>query len=113
MRRRSGAVLLEAMVALAVLGAIASTAAWQTAELLNAVSRIRTAEENIRAAQRLLTAVSLWPREDLDRHLGNGPQGPWMMYVERVGDDIYEVVLRDTVSERPVLRTALLREPGR
>jgi type II secretory pathway pseudopilin PulG len=109
--RRDGMVLLEALVAIAILGTVASAAAWKTAETLHAVSRMHAREAEVRAAQRLLSAVSLWPREDLDRHLGARPQGRWMMHVDRTTETLYEIALIDSVSARVVLRTALFREP--
>jgi hypothetical protein len=108
---RAGAVLLEVMVALAILGVIASTAAWRTAEWMHTVHRAHTAEAQVRDAQRLLTAVSLWPREDLDRHLGARPQGAWMLSVDRASPELYRVTLRDTASRAVALRTTLYRAP--
>lgn len=111
MRARHGVILLEALVAIAILGTVASAAAWQTAELLQAVTRVHGREAEVRSAQRLLSAVSLWPREDLDRHLGNTTQGMWTMRIERVSGTLYEVLLLETASSAVVLRTALYREP--
>jgi type II secretory pathway pseudopilin PulG len=112
-RGQAGAVLLEVLVALSVLGVIASAAAWRTGEWLHTVRRVHAAEEEMRAAQRLFSAVSLWPREDLDRHLGSRPQGPWTLEVERAAPDLYRVALRDSASRATLLRTALYREPER
>jgi hypothetical protein len=108
--RRHGVVLLEALVAIAVVGMIASAAAWKTAETLHAVSRTHAREAEMRAAHGLMSAVYLWPREDLDRHLGSRPQGAWTMHIDRVSTTLYEVMLVDTVSGGVLLRTALFRE---
>ena len=107
--RSRGAALLEALVALAVLGTVGSAAAWSVTESLRAVQRIHVRETGQRGASRLLTAISLWPRADLDRHLGNTPQGPWRLYIERPTRTIYTVTLRDTTGT-PLLQTALYRE---
>jgi type II secretory pathway component PulJ len=109
--RRDGVVLLEALVAIAILGTVASAAAWKTAETIHSVRRTHAREAEVRAAHRLMTAVSLWPRDDLDRHLGSRPQGSWTMHVERVSATLYEILLVDTVSAGVVLRTTLYREP--
>ncbi len=107
---RRGAALLEAVVALAVLGAVASAAAWNATESLRAVIRIHEREQAQRQAGRLLTAVSLWPRADLDRHLGTSRQGPWRLRVDRPLTRIYEVSVVDSLSNVVLLRTALYRE---
>ncbi len=107
--RRPGAVLLEVMVALAVLATVGGTAAWMCSESIRAVGRAHAAEAEIRRAQRFLSAVSLWPREDLDRHLGGTAQGPWRLHVERVRPDLYEIALTDTASSRALLESALYR----
>lgn len=107
---RPGAVLLEVMVALAVLATVGGTAAWMCSESIRAVGRAHTAEAEIREAQRFLSAVSLWPRDDLDRRLGATSQGPWQLHIERVRPDLYEIALTDGASGRVLLESALYRE---
>ena len=104
-----GAVLLEVMVALTVLATVGGTAAWMCSESIRTVVRAHAVESEVRQAERFMAAVSLWPREDLDRHLGSSPQGAWRLYVDRVRPDLYEVALVDTTSEWVLLSTALLR----
>jgi prepilin-type N-terminal cleavage/methylation domain-containing protein len=107
---RQGFVLLEVLVALAIIGIVGSAAAWKTAELLYVVSRVHSTEADVRHAQRLLSAVSLWPREDLDRRLGGRRQGMWILHIERTTNDVYEIMIRDTLSGGTVLRTAVFRD---
>lgn len=107
---RRGAALLEALVALAVLGTVGSAAAWSATESLRAVARFHEREQVQRKADRLLTAVSLWPRADLDRHLGSSRQGPWRLRIDRPLITIYDVSLIDTVSNAVLIRTSLYRE---
>jgi type II secretory pathway pseudopilin PulG len=105
-----GAALLEALVALALLGTVGSAAAWSATESLQAVQRMHTREAEQRAADRFFTAVSLWPREDLDRHLGSHPQGRWRLRVDRPLPSIYAITLSDTTSGAALLQTALFRD---
>ncbi len=106
-----GAALLEALVALALLGTVGSAAAWSATESLRAVQHLHSRENDQRLAARFFTAVSLWPREDLDRHLGDRPQGPWRLRIDRPVRTVYTVTLSDTVSGGTVLlQTALYRE---
>jgi type II secretory pathway component PulK len=110
-RRRRGAALLEALIALAVLGTVGSAAAWQATESMRAVNRMHEREQEQRAAARLLTAISLWPREDLDRHLGSRVQGPWRVRIDRPAlSALYTVSISDTASGTVLLETALYRE---
>ena len=111
---RRGAVLLEALIALAVLATIGSAAAWSASEAMRAVGHVHEEEMRVRSAARLLTATSLWPRADLDRHLGSRGQGPWRMRIDRPRSSLYEVSLTDTLTGRVLLRTSLWRpEPNR
>lgn len=107
---RKGAVLLEALLALTILATVGSAAAWMASEAIRTVARVHNEENRIRSAARLLTAVSLWPREDLDRHLGWRTQGPWRMRIDRPHSRLYEVSLADGATGKVLLRTNLYRE---
>jgi len=110
---RGGAILLEAVLALAILGVIVSGAAWMASESLRALNHARTAEAEMRDANRLLTAVSLWPVDDLDRRLGSTVQGPWHLRIDRVSVHLYEVALLDPESgNHRLIGTTLFRGPG-
>jgi type II secretory pathway pseudopilin PulG len=106
---RRGAVLLEALVALAVLASVGVAAAWSASESLRAVARAHAREADVRLATRLLTAVTLWSREDLDRHLGTRQQGPLSMRVDRPTAALYEISLMDSTKRTVLLRTTLFR----
>jgi type II secretory pathway pseudopilin PulG len=102
-------VLLEAMVALAILGIAGAAAAWSVAETMSALSRAQARESEVRTASRLARAVSLWSRSDLDRHLGATAQGELVLLVERPTAHLYSVAVVQR-SGRPVLRTTLYRD---
>jgi type II secretory pathway pseudopilin PulG len=106
-----GAVLIEAIVALAVLGAVGGSAAWAVSESLRTAAVAWQHEDELRAAGRFMTAVSLWPRQDLDRHLGTSRQGEWRLSVERNAPGLYAVTLADSTGARPLLITMLRRDP--
>src|SRR6266699_2387326 len=72
-----------------LLGTVGSAAAWSATEALRAVQRMHARESDQRLAARFITAVSLWPREDLDRHLGDRPQGPWRLRIDRPLRTVY------------------------
>ena len=108
-RGSRGAALLEALVALALLGSVGSAAAWSASESLAAVQRMHAREAHQRAAARLLDVVSLWPREDLDRHLGNRREGSWRLRIDRPVPAIYVVSVSDSTGLIILLQTALYR----
>lgn len=105
-----GAALLEALIALAVLGTVGSAAAWSATESMRAVTRMHTREAEQRSAARLLIAASLWARDDLDRRLGTRAQGAWRMRIDRPTRTLYTVSVSDTSSGAILVQTALFRE---
>ena len=108
-RRRAGAALLEAIVALAVFGSAGTAALVLVRDSARAVEHAREAERALRDADAFMTAVSLWTRDDLDRRLGDRPQGAWRLTILRPDPALYELVLRDTLSNAVLLATALHR----
>jgi type II secretory pathway pseudopilin PulG len=104
-----GAALLETIVALAILATVATAGAWLASESLRAVSHVHQEEARVRSAERFLSAVSLWPREDLDRHMGWSLQGPWRLRVDRPRRFMYVVSLTDTLSGAVALGGAVFR----
>lgn len=108
-RNESGAGLLEVIAAVAILSIAAVTAVTASAESVNAVRRAREADVELRTAAAFLEAVALWTRDDLDRHLGDRPQGTWRMTVGRPLPTLYTVALSDSATGRILLRTSLFR----
>lgn len=104
--------LLEALVALTILATAAASVVAFANDSTLAVRHARDAEKEMRRASALLDAVALWPREDLDRHLGGRQEGPWYLHIARVTPALYSVVLTDSSGARELLRTAVYR-PGR
>ena len=111
--RRIGAALLEVMVALTILATAGLAAISLTREAIKAVEHARSADRELAKASAFLEAVALWPREDLDRRLGERAQGSWWLRIDRPHPMIYELVLSDATRSREILRTALYRpEPA-
>ena len=106
---RAGAVLLEVMVALAILAVAGVAAVAATGESMRAAARLRESEHRIRAASAFLEAVALWPREDLDRRLGDRAQGGWRLRIMRPSPTIYEIALTDSTGADLLLETAVYR----
>jgi type II secretory pathway pseudopilin PulG len=113
-RCRRGAVLLEAIVALVILSVAGTAAVTLVGQSADAVRRARLAEAEMREANAFFHSVALWTRDDLDRRLGERPQGAWKLLIQRPTPTLYEVVLTDSAVTREILRTSLFRpEPPR
>ena len=108
-RVRRGAVLLEAIVALTILAIAGAVIVALAADSARAIERAASADAATRRASAFLDAVALWPREDLDRHLGARPEGEWKLIVERPTQTLYTVTLADSTATKTILRTTLFR----
>jgi len=106
-------VLLEVLVALAILGAAGAALATLAVGATDAVHRAERLDDDVRRASAFLDVVALWPREDLDRHLGAHPQGELVLEVQHVTPTLYTVAIADSGDARPLLRTALYRAESR
>lgn len=109
LRIRRGSVLLETVAALAVLGIVAPAALLLSSDAIATARRASALDGEVRDAQRLISAISLWPSTDLDRHLGESVQGDWSLRVHRPTPHLYEVRIVDAVSGGLVLETAIYR----
>ena len=106
---REGVVLLEAIVALTILAIAGAAVVALATDSARAVERARDADAAMARASALLDAVALWPREDLDRHLGNRIEGQWRIVVDRATPTLYGVTLADSTGTRVLLHTVLFR----
>ncbi len=102
--------LLEVIIALAVLGtAILALTGWMLSSA-SAVERARKSERDVERASAFLDHVALWPAADLDRRLGDNPQGPWRLRVARPAPRLYEITIADSARAGTLLlRTAVYR----
>lgn len=101
--------LLEAIVALTILAIAGGAVVVLATDSARAIARAAAADEATRRASAFLDAVALWPRADLDRHLGARPEGEWQLIVDRPTPTLYTVTLADSGESRFLLRTTLYR----
>ena len=101
--------LLEAIVALTILTLAMLASVAMVRQGVESVRRAEEAEREIRQASAFMDAIALWPRADLDRHLGDRAEGPWRLMIGRPIRTLYLVALTDSASRRELLRTALYR----
>jgi len=76
---------------------------------IDSLRRAQAAERETERASEFFDAVALWPRSDLDRHLGDRAQVPWRLIVNRPLPTLYTVTLTDSTGGRLLLTTALYR----
>lgn len=101
--------LLEVIVAMTILVIAAlSTVAW-VSQAVDSVVRAGAAAAAADSASDYLDRIALWPREDLDRHLGPRQEGVWSVTVERTTSVLYTVTMRDSTDSHTILRTTLYR----
>jgi type II secretory pathway component PulJ len=108
-KSRAGVVLLEAIVALTILTVAALASVAMVRQAIDSAQRAQETERDVRKASAFMEAIALWPRADLDRHLGDRPEGSWRLTIERPVRTIYLVALTDSSSHRELLHTALFR----
>ena len=107
--RRRGAALLEVLVALVIITTAGASVAALASETARAVSHARDSELEIERARDFFEQVTLWPRDDLDRHLGTREQGLWRLDVEHIATALYSLVLTDSSGSHALLRTVVFR----
>jgi len=108
----SGAALLEALAALAILGTSALALAAHARQTLATTEMLRAAESDVAEAGAFLDAVVLWPVADLDRRLGERRNGPWRLEIVRDPLQLYHVTVRDSAGRRVLVATTLYRPGG-
>lgn len=110
---RCGFTLIETLAALMIVGlgvfAILSTGIAGA----RAVSAMSAREAHLESADELMRVVSLWPRADLDRHLGDRHEGPFILTIQLLTADVYQITIRDSSSLHswPLLVSSTYREP--
>jgi len=106
---REGIVLLEAIVAMTILAIAGAAVVALATDSARAVDRARAADAAMEQASAFLDAVALWPREDLDRHLGARDEGAWRLIVDRPTPTLYTLSLADSAGRHLLLHTVLYR----
>jgi len=107
--KRVGAVLLEALVAIAIVGLVGVAALAMVAESTRLVRETRDLEGTYRDANAFFESVALWTRTDLDNRLGERPQGRWYLRIDRLATELYSVSLVDSSRREVLLQTSLYR----
>jgi type II secretory pathway component PulJ len=105
-----GAMLLEAVIALAIVSVVGISMLALIAALQRDQGRLATLERRIASADHVMTAMVLLTREDLDRRLGRHGSGEFSVEVERPERTLYRIAVADTSRpDRELLTTVIYR----
>jgi len=105
--------LFEVIVALTIFSIAALSATVWVRQVVLTVEQAAHAADDARRASDYMDVIALWPREDLDRHLGERRQGIWLVQVRRPAPTIYDVMIFDSTGSRALVRTSLCRQESR
>jgi hypothetical protein len=92
-RTEHGAVLLEVLAALAILGLAGLALLELVAGHLEAVATARERERELWDEERLLVAHALLSATDLDRRLGARAAGPYIVSIQRPERELYRIAV--------------------
>lgn len=101
--------LLEVVIALAILSFAGLSAMRAVSDTATTVVRAEATEDDIRRASHFLEIVSLWTSADFDRHLGWREEGNWKMHIVREAPTVYVVTVADSSASRMLVETAVYR----
>ena len=104
---RKGVVLLEVMIAMTILTFGCVVVLDATNGIISSALHVSATEASVMDADQYMVAISLWPRSELDRHLGSHRRGDWLLAIQRVGPTLYDVSIMDSTESREWLRTTL------
>lgn len=90
---RRGVALLEALVALAILGIAGLALLSLQSAAVGAERDALVRERTLAAEERVLAALTLLRRDELDRRLGRRTVGEFAIYVERPERTLYRIAL--------------------
>lgn len=97
-RGRDGVVLLEVLVALVVLSAAGLGVISAVGAGLRAERDAQTREQVLAVEERLMGALTLLTRQDLERRIGPHPLGEFVVDVERPEATLYRIAITQGAS---------------
>ena len=110
-RAERGAVLLEVIVALAMLTLAGGSLIRLVTETERTLGETRSREETLLEADRTLAGLALLTRDDLDRRIGIHPAGRFEAEIRRPTPTLYRVAVRADEPGRPELLVTVVHRP--
>lgn len=111
-RSELGAVLLEVLVAVVILGTAGLALVATTAESLRAVAWAESRERELADEERLLAAYTLLTKPELDQRIGSTDAGRYVVRIERPEPALYRISVRrrDTPELEDLVTVVVRRE---
>jgi type II secretory pathway pseudopilin PulG len=106
-----GAALLEAIVALAILATAGTSLVTALAAALRSETDVARAEQAVQAADRVLTAMTLLTRNDLDQRIGSHAVGEFVVLVQRPRPTLYRISVAETRAAEVEMLVTLVYRP--
>lgn len=108
---RRGVAVLEAVVALTILGLVGAGLSAVVRQTAESAVRVREREAMLRAADAVLGTYALLDRRDLDRRLGDRRVGRFIVNAGRPERTLYRVAVSDSLAPARELLVTLLHRP--
>lgn len=109
----AGFALLDVLLALALLGSAGLAVISLLDQAMRAEHAARDAEREYQAADRVLTALTLLHRSELDQRIGTRPLGEFIVDIQRPERGLYRIALAGvSAPERQLLVTVVARPEG-
>jgi type II secretory pathway pseudopilin PulG len=102
-------VMLEVMLGVAILGMAGVALVTLLTQTVHTVRHGRAAERQTTSAAQLLDRATLWSDTELASRLGRQRIGNWNLEIAAPQPRLYMLVVLDTLTDAPVLRTAVYR----
>ena len=110
---RRGFALLESLVALTIITVVGVNVVLLGQSALRSEQVAAGEEQSITEADRVMVAVSLLRRAELEQRLGKHELGEFTVDIQRPEPSLYRVAIERTdAPERELLVTVLFRAPG-
>jgi type II secretory pathway pseudopilin PulG len=104
--------LLEVMVALVILGAAGSGLVAALGAALRSEDQLSRREATLVGADRVLTAMTLLTRHDLDRRLGRHRVGEFLVEVQRPQPTLYRISIAEVLAPEVESLVTVVYRPG-
>lgn len=111
MKGRAGFALLESLLALAILGTAGLSLVALVRSGLESEHKAREVEEVTASASRVLTAMSLLTRADLDQRLGTHPVGEFAVEVQRPERTLYRIAISSQAAPAVEMLVTVVYKP--
>ncbi len=112
-RPSAGFALLDVLLALALLGSAGLAVISLLDQAMRAEHAARDTEREYQVADRVMTALTLLHRAELDQRIGTSPLGEFIVDIQRPERGLYRIALAGvSAPERQLLVTVVARPEG-